>query len=96
MLTPGLLVSANKSDGMPRPTEDESTVTADFSITVPPAIRERVRIQAGDTVRWHVDDGKLTIHVVERAYGAFSDLEPIDVQEDTDAAVDHDRVVERE
>jgi hypothetical protein len=43
--------------------------------------------------RWHVDeDGNLSIELVKQHYGAFSQLEPVDIGEPTDAAEDHDFV----
>jgi hypothetical protein len=32
------------------------------------------------------------VEVVEQRYGAFGDLDPVDIGEPTDAAEDHDRV----
>ena len=73
--------------------EDETTVNNSYSITVPAAVREKAEIEAGDKIRWTVDeDGSLSVEVVQQRYGAFSELEPIDIGEETHAADDHDLV----
>ncbi|PSQ33943.1 AbrB family transcriptional regulator [Halobacteriales archaeon SW_12_69_24] len=73
--------------------EDETTVNESYSVTVPAAVRRAVGIDAGDTLRWRVEaDGSLSVEVVDRRYGAFADLEPVDIGEETDAATDHDLV----
>ncbi|WP_254838936.1 AbrB/MazE/SpoVT family DNA-binding domain-containing protein [Natronomonas marina] len=73
--------------------EDETTVNDSYSVTVPAAVRRAAGIDAGDTLRWRVDeDGNLSIEVVDRRYGAFSELEPVDIGEETDAAEDHDLI----
>lgn len=78
---------------MSRRVEDETTVNESYSVTVPAAVRRAAGIDAGDKVRWTVDeDGELSVEVVEQQYGAFSELDPIDVGEETDAATDHDFV----
>lgn len=78
---------------MPRRVEDETTVNDSYSVTVPAAIRREAGIEAGDKLRWSVDeDGDLSVEVVEQRYGAFSQLDPVDVGEETRAAEDHDLV----
>jgi AbrB family looped-hinge helix DNA binding protein len=73
--------------------EDETTVNDSYSVTVPASIRREAGIEAGDKLRWRVDeDGHLSVEVVEQRYGAFGDLDPVDIGEPTDAAEDHDRV----
>ncbi|WP_424016854.1 AbrB/MazE/SpoVT family DNA-binding domain-containing protein [Halorientalis pallida] len=73
--------------------EDETTVNDSYSVTVPAAVREEAGIEAGDKLRWRVDDeGRLSVELVKQRYGAFSDLEPVDIGEQTDAAEDHDLV----
>jgi len=73
--------------------EDETTVNDSYSVTVPAAVRRAADIDAGDTLRWRVQaDGSIVVEVIDRRYGAFSDLEPVDIGEATDAAVDHDIV----
>jgi len=69
--------------------EDETTVNDSYSVTVPAAVRREAGLEAGDKIRWSVDeDGTLSVQVVKQQYGAFSDLDPVD----TDAASDHDLV----
>jgi len=71
--------------------EDETTVNESYSITVPAAIRREAGVDAGDKLRWHVDEhGSLSVELVKQQYGAFSKLDPVDIEEPTDAAADHD------
>lgn len=71
--------------------EDETTVNESYSVTVPAAVRREAGIEAGDKIRWHVDDdGTLSIKLVKQQYGAFSQLDPVDIDESTNAADDHD------
>ena len=76
---------------MSREVEDETTVDERFSVTVPAAVRRAAGVEAGDKLRWAVDeDGSLSVELVTQRYGAFSDLDPVDIGEETDAAEDHD------
>lgn len=76
---------------MSRRVEDETTVNDSYSITVPAEVRRQADIEAGDKLRWRVsEDGTLSVEVVKQRYGAFSELEPVDVGEETNAAEDHD------
>ena len=71
--------------------EGETTVNESYSVTVPAAIRQEADVDAGDKLRWHVDeDGSLSVELVKQQYGAFSKLDPVDIGESTDAAEDHD------
>lgn len=73
--------------------EDETTVNDSYSITVPASIRQEAGIEAGDKLRWRVDEaGQLSVEVVKQRYGAFSDLEPVDIGASTDVAEDHDLI----
>ncbi|WP_311172620.1 AbrB/MazE/SpoVT family DNA-binding domain-containing protein [Halobellus ordinarius] len=73
--------------------EDETTVNESFSITVPAAVRREAGVEAGDKLRWSVDeDGTLSVELIKQQYGAFSQLDPVDIGESTDAADDHDLV----
>jgi AbrB family looped-hinge helix DNA binding protein len=73
--------------------EDETTLNESYSITVPSSIRRELGIEAGDKLRWRVDnDGALSVDVVKQRYGAFDDLEPVDIGTETDAAEDHDLI----
>jgi antitoxin PrlF len=73
--------------------EDETTVNESYSVTVPAAVRREAGVEAGDKIRWYVDeDGGLSIELVKQHYGAFSRLDPVDVGDPTDAAADHDLV----
>lgn len=73
--------------------EDETTVNESYSVTVPAAIRREAGVDAGDKLRWRVDDdGAISVELVKQHYGAFSRLDPVDIGEPTDAAADHDLV----
>ena len=73
--------------------EDETTVNESYSVTVPAAVRRAAGVKAGDKLRWRVnDDGSLSVELVKQHFGAFSELNPVDVGEPTDAAKDHDLV----
>ena len=73
--------------------EDDTTVHESYSVTVPASVREEANLEAGDRLRWRVDDGGgLEVEVIKRRRGAFADLEPVAIDEDTDAAEDHDLV----
>ena len=71
--------------------EDEATVTDSYSVALPAAIRRAADIEAGDKIRWQVDDGgSLFVELVTQRYGAFADLTAVDIGEATDATDDHD------
>jgi len=71
--------------------EDETTVTGSYSVTVPAVVRRKVGIEAGDTLRWHVnEDGALSVKLVKQQNSAFSELEPVDIGKATDATEDQD------
>lgn len=73
--------------------EDETTVNDSYSVTVPAAVRDKAGVEAGDKLRWRVeDDGTLSVEVIKQRYGVFSELEPVDIGESTDAAEDHDLI----
>lgn len=79
---------------MARRVEDETTVNRSHSVTVPAAVRREAGIEAGDKLRWIVDDdGSVSVEIVSQRYGAFSALDPVDIGEETHAAEDHDHVV---
>ncbi|MFB6176931.1 MAG: AbrB/MazE/SpoVT family DNA-binding domain-containing protein [Halobaculum sp.] len=52
---------------------DESTVADDGTVELPESVRRRLDIEPGDTLRWDVDDGTLSVAVVRQRYGAFED-----------------------
>lgn len=68
-------------------TPDESRVEDDFSVRIPPSVRDELDVSPGDRVEWRVtDDGELAVEVVEQEYGAFDDAEVVslgDVPDDT-------------
>ena len=64
---------------------EETTVSDRGMVTIPADIRRRLGIDAGDKLRWTVDeDGDLTVAVVHHREGVFDDFEPVDAGE-TDA-----------
>lgn len=67
-------------------TEDtETTVNGSYAVTIPAAIREDLDLEPGDRLNWSIDEeGRLVAEIVRERYGAFDDLEPIDMGE-TDA-----------
>jgi len=47
-------------------------------VTIPASLRRRLNIDAGDKLRWDVDDdGTLSIEIVKQRYGSFDDFEPV-------------------
>ncbi len=71
---------------MSRHVEDETTVDEGHSVTLPSAVREAAGIEAGDKVRWTVDDdGNVSVEVVKQRRGALSELDPVDIGEETNA-----------
>jgi antitoxin PrlF len=66
--------------------EDETTVNESYAVTIPATVREDLDLEPGDRLRWDVDaDGRLVAEIVRERYGAFDDLEPVDIGEETDA-----------
>jgi len=50
-------------------------------------------VDVGDKLRWRVtEDGTLSVEPGKQHYDAFSELTPIDIDESTNAADDHDRI----
>ena len=61
-------------------TEDppqETKVSDRGMVTIPASLRDRLDIEPGDKLRWHVEDGDLTVEVVRQRYGAFDDFEAV-------------------
>ena len=57
---------------------EETKVSDRGMVTIPAALRHRLDIEAGDKLRWDVDDeGALSVEVVKQRYGAFDDFEPV-------------------
>lgn len=55
---------------------DETKVSDRGMVTIPANIRRRLDIEAGDKLRWDVDEeGELTVEIVRQRYGAFDDFE---------------------
>ena len=57
---------------------EETKVNDRGMVTIPASLRRRLDIDAGDKLRWDVDDeGNLSVEVVKQRYGAFEDFEPV-------------------
>lgn len=57
---------------------EETKVSERGMVTVPASLRRRLDIEAGDKLRWQVEeDGSLSVDVVHRRHGAFDDFEPV-------------------
>jgi len=57
---------------------EETKVSDRGMVTIPASLRRRLDIEAGDKLRWAVDDeGNLSVEVVKQRYGAFDDFEPV-------------------
>lgn len=53
---------------------EETRVTDRGTVRIPASIRRRLDVEAGDELRWKVDeDGSLTVEVIRQRYGAFTD-----------------------
>lgn len=56
----------------------ETTVSDRGMVTIPASLRRRLDIEAGDKLRWEVDEeGALAVEVVKQEYGAFDDFEAV-------------------
>lgn len=70
--------------------EDETQVNDSYSVTVPAVVRRAADIDAGDKLRWVVDEeGRLSVEVVKQRVGVFDDFEPASMGGDGGTA--HDR-----
>lgn len=53
---------------------EETTVSERGMITIPAELRRRLDIEAGDKLKWTLDEaGELSVEVVRQRYGAFED-----------------------
>lgn len=69
-------------------TRDETTIGDDYTVRIPPQVREQLDVSPGDSVRWCVTgDGELEVEVVEGEYGVFDDAEVVSLG---GAADEHD------
>jgi len=59
---PDYLFCQSEQSSMSRDVEDETTVDERFSVTVPAAVWQVAGVEAGDRLRWAVDeDGSLSV-----------------------------------
>lgn len=57
---------------------EETTVNDSGMVTVPASLRRELDIEAGDALRWSVEeDGSLSVDVVRERHGAFDDFQPV-------------------
>lgn len=57
---------------------EETKVSDRGMVTIPASLRRRLDIEAGDKLRWGVDEhGNLQVEVVKQGYGAFDDFEAV-------------------
>lgn len=62
----------------------ETTIGEEYSVTLPPDLRDRLDIRPGDKLRWETtDESDLQVEVVRQRYGAFDDAEPVDLGVDS-------------
>ena len=60
---------------------EETKVSDRGMVTIPASLRRRLDIEAGDKIRWDVDDeGNLSVEVIKQRYGAFDDFEPVSME----------------
>ena len=53
---------------------EETKVSDRGMVTIPASLRRRLDIEAGDKLRWHIDEkDELSVEVVRQRYGAFAD-----------------------
>jgi AbrB family looped-hinge helix DNA binding protein len=57
-------------------TTDETKVNERGGVTIPAEIRDSLDIEAGDKIRWTLEDGTVRIEVVHQQEGVFEDFEP--------------------
>jgi antitoxin PrlF len=68
---------------------EETAVNDQGMAAIPADIRESLDIDAGDKLRWSVDDdGHLVVEVVHQCEGVFDDFEPVDAGETDAVAVE--------
>lgn len=67
----------------------ETALDESYAATVPSSLRERLDLEPGDRLQWEVtEDGRLVAEVVHQRYGVAEELEPIDVDVETDAVAE--------
>ena len=53
---------------------EETKVSDRGMVTIPASLRRRLDIEAGDKLRWQIDEeGCLSVEIVRQRYGAFED-----------------------
>jgi antitoxin PrlF len=61
---------------------EETTLNDRGMVSIPADVRRRLDLDAGDKLRWMVDeDDELRVEVVHQREGVFDDFEPVDAGE---------------
>jgi AbrB family looped-hinge helix DNA binding protein len=61
---------------------EETKVNESGMVTIPANLRRELGIEAGDKLRWRVDEtGTLSVEIVHQREGVFDDFEPVDAGE---------------
>lgn len=70
--------------------DGETTVSDRGMVTIPADVRRRLDIDAGDKLRWEVDEeGNLGVEIVRQRYGAFDDAPTAELGGDSLETHDH-------
>jgi AbrB family looped-hinge helix DNA binding protein len=46
----------------------QSVITSKFQITIPKAVRERLKLSAHDTLEWKIEQGKIVVLPVQKEF----------------------------
>jgi AbrB family looped-hinge helix DNA binding protein len=61
---------------------EETKVSDRGMVTIPAELRRKLDIEAGDKLRWTIDESdSLSVEVVHQREGVFDDFEPVDAGE---------------
>lgn len=70
--------------------DSESKVSGNQA-NIPAHIRQKLDIDDGDKLRWHIeDDGTLRVHVVQQRSGTFDDFDGYGGGQETAVTAEHD------
>lgn len=78
-------MTADDSDTHDR-VEAESAVNDSFGTTIPSEVRNALadEVEPGDTVRWTVTDGRISVEIVSEQYGLLAQKGPATGDEEID------------
>jgi len=57
---------------------------------IPARIRRELDIDDGDHLRWQLEDGTVSVEVVQQEAGTFADFDGYNGDDETDVATEHD------